>query len=67
VQELGAAVIARQPPLVRHTVESPCNLHLLAHRLYGDYSRAAEIARLNPGLREPNFLTPGQELDVHGR
>lgn len=67
VQELGAAVIARQPPLVRHTVRVPCNLHLLAHRLYGDYSRAGEIARLNPGLREPNFLTPGQELDIHGR
>ena len=67
VQELGAAVIARQPPLVRHTVQAPCNLHLLAHRLYSDYSRAGEIARLNPGLRDPNFLTPGQELDIHGR
>ncbi len=67
VQELGAAVIARQPPLVRYTVQAPCNLHLLSHRLYGDYSRAGEIARLNPGLREPNFLTPGQELDIHGR
>lgn len=67
VQELGAAVIARQPPLVRHAVAAPCNLRLLAHRLYGDHSRAGEIARLNPGLREPNFLTPGQELDIHGR
>lgn len=67
VQELGAAVIARQPPLVRYTVQTPCNLHLLAHRLYGDYSRAGEIARLNPDLREPNFLTPGQELDIHAK
>ena len=67
VQELGAVVIARQPPLIRHTVAAPCNLHLLAHRLYGDYSRAGEITRLNPDLREPNFLTRGQELDIHAK
>jgi prophage DNA circulation protein len=46
--------------MVATTVTSPCNLHLLAHRLYGDYTRAEELARLNPGIRNPNFLARGQ-------
>ncbi len=60
VQELGRTVIHLHPPMVATTVTSPCNLHLLAHRLYGDYTRAEELARLNPGIRNPNFLARGQ-------
>ena len=60
VQELGRTVIHLHPPMVATAVPSPCNLHLLAHRLYGDYTRAEELARLNPGIRNPNFLARGQ-------
>jgi len=62
IQELGRTVIHLHPPVVVHTVTSPCNLHVLAHRLYGDYTRAVELARLNPGIRNPNFLAAGQTV-----
>uniref|UniRef100_B8DKZ8 DNA circulation family protein n=1 Tax=Nitratidesulfovibrio vulgaris (strain DSM 19637 / Miyazaki F) TaxID=883 RepID=B8DKZ8_NITV9 len=67
LQELGAAVIEQSPPLVTHVVDAPCNLHLLAHRLYGDYRRAAELERLNPATRNPNFLAAGQEVTGYAR
>lgn len=64
VQEAAAAVLEARPPLVTHTVAAPACLRLIAHRLYGDHTRAPEIQRLN-SLRDPNFLTPGQELKVY--
>ncbi|KAF5039960.1 hypothetical protein DSECCO2_538430 [anaerobic digester metagenome] len=67
LQELGAAVIEQSPPLMTHVVDAPCNLHLLAHRLYGDYRRAAELERLNPTIRNPNFLAAGQEVTGYAR
>lgn len=67
LQELGAVVLAARPPLMRYVVPWPCNLHLLAHRLYGDHARAVELSRLNPSIRNPNFLAAGQELLVHAR
>ena len=67
VQELGRAVIHLHPPMIVATVTSPCNLHLLAHRLYGDYTRAGELARLNPGIRNPNFLARGQALRCYAK
>ncbi|MBI4804463.1 MAG: hypothetical protein HY795_04425 [Desulfovibrio sp.] len=62
VQDMGAQVIRLHPPLVVQTAPSSCNLHLLAHWLYGDYTRATELSRLNPGVRNPNFVASGQEL-----
>jgi len=62
IQELGATVIHLHPPLVTHTAPSLCNLRLLAHWLYGDHTRADELARLNPGLHNPNFVAQGQVL-----
>lgn len=66
VQLAAANVIAARPPLVTHTVAARCCPRLLAHRLYGDHARAPEIQRLN-ALRDPNFLTPGQELHVYAK
>lgn len=65
VQALGAAVINARPPLVTHTIAADCNAHLLAHKLYGEYSRAAEILRLNPGITAPNFLRRGQRIIIY--
>ncbi|MDP3427098.1 MAG: DNA circularization N-terminal domain-containing protein [Humidesulfovibrio sp.] len=64
VQESAAAVIEARPPLVTHTVAAPTCLRLTAHQLYGDHTRALELYRLNTP-RDPNFLTPGQELKVY--
>lgn len=64
VQESAAAVLEARPPLVTHTVAAPACLRLIAHQLYGDHTRALELYRLNTP-RDPNFLTPGQELKVY--
>ncbi len=65
VQTLGAKVLEARPPLVEYAVETECNAHLLAHKLYGDFTRATEIVRLNPQIRNPNFIAKGQILHVY--
>jgi prophage DNA circulation protein len=68
LQTLAIIVMNRRPPLTRRTVTtSTTNLHLLAHEWYGDYRRAAELARLNPWLRDPNALKTGDVLNAYTR
>lgn len=62
VQQLAANIMTTRPPLIQRQVEGVSNLHLVAHRWYGDYQRAAELQRLNPQLRNPNNLKPGDML-----
>ena len=67
IQQLAEAALHARPPLATHTVDAPCNFHALAHRLYGDFSRADELRRINPQVRNPNFIAKGQELLVYAR
>ncbi|HCR3774642.1 TPA: DNA circularization N-terminal domain-containing protein [Morganella morganii] len=67
VQDLGLLVITRRPPLTRRTVAAAANLHLLAHFWYGDYSRAAELYRLNPQIRDPNNLSAGDVINAYAK
>lgn len=67
VQEAAVAVIVLRPPLVTRTVDAPGNLHLVAFRWYGDYTRAAELARLNPQLTNPNTLQAGDVLNAYAQ
>ncbi|WP_145507658.1 DNA circularization protein [Yersinia hibernica] len=62
VQQLAANIMTTRSPLIQRQVEGVSNLHLVAHRWYGDYRRAAELQRLNPQLRNPNDLKPGDVL-----
>ncbi|VVE59761.1 DNA circulation family protein [Pandoraea captiosa] len=62
VQELAKTVIDARPPIMTRTVDAPCNLALLAFRWYGDYTRSAELLRLNPAVRNPNFIAQGEVL-----
>lgn len=62
VQDSAKAIIEARPPLVDRQVENPACLRLLAHRWYGDHTRAPELLRLNRPMRDPNFLTPGEVL-----
>ncbi|WP_321933704.1 DNA circularization protein [Burkholderia cenocepacia] len=66
-QELAIDVIDQLPPIISRTIDAPCNLTLLAFRWYGDYLRAAELMRLNPGLRNPNFINRGDVLRGYAR
>lgn len=67
LQDAAAAVIEMSPPLTSRTVEAPANLHLLAFRWYGDYSRADELLRLNPAVSMPNFVGRGAVLNAFAR
>ncbi len=62
IQEQGELLILAKPPLTTRTVKSECNLRLLAYRWYGDHTRADELMRLNPSLRNPNRLNAGDTL-----
>ncbi|HHJ4223482.1 TPA: DNA circularization protein [Raoultella ornithinolytica] len=63
LQSMATALIQARPPLIQRTVASAANLHLLAHLWYGDYSRATELKLLNPSLRDPNNIIPGDVLN----
>lgn len=62
--EAVSVVLAVKPPLVRRAVEEATTLRLIAHRWYGDHSRAEELRRLNPQLRAPNFIQRGEVLNA---
>ncbi|MDR5803399.1 DNA circularization N-terminal domain-containing protein [Caballeronia sp. LZ001] len=59
VQVLAIKVIDALPPIISRAVVAPTNLTLLAHGWYGDYARFAELVRLNPQTRNPNFIEQG--------
>lgn len=66
VQDAAKAVVEARPPLVAHTVSGRTCPRLLAHRIYGDHGRAAEIVRLNK-MADPNFLSSGEVLRVYAK
>lgn len=67
IQDAAIEVINLRPPLQRRVVETPVNLRLLAFQWYGDHSRAIELARLNPKLRNPNDIRAGDTLNGFAR
>ncbi|WP_410499711.1 DNA circularization protein [Chitinibacter sp. S2-10] len=67
IQTAGATVLARRPPLQQREIPFPANWHLLAHAWYGDYSRADELARLNPQVRNPNALDKGDKVTAYAQ
>lgn len=62
---LRAALLAR-PPMTQRVVEFDTCLRLLAHHWYADYTRAAELLRLN-NLPSPNFIPRGQVLNAYAQ
>lgn len=66
IQEASRAIIEARPPLSIRTMDAPGNLRLIAHRLYGDHTRAPELSRLN-NLRYPNFIQAGDKINAYAR
>ncbi|CAS10221.1 DNA circularization protein [Escherichia coli] len=67
VQDVGLLVLSRRPPLTQKQVQADSCLLLLACQWYGDYSRAAELQRLNPQLRDPNNITAGMVINAYAK
>lgn len=65
-QASAQSLIARRPPIVTRTLTSPANTRLLAHRLYGDHRRAAELVRLNQYGRKP-ILDAGAAVQAYAQ
>ncbi|SCZ28149.1 Mu-like prophage DNA circulation protein [Burkholderia vietnamiensis] len=67
VQTAAIAVMDARPPLITRTITAAGNLHLVAFRWYGDYTRASELLLLNPQIINPNFLQPGDVLNAYSQ
>lgn len=67
LQKQARAVINLRPPIVTRTVTADTSLHLLAFAWYGDYRRQAELVRLNPQIRHPNFVPRGSLIHAYAR
>lgn len=67
IQTAALRVIAARPPLAVKPAPVYGNYRLQAHALYGDHARAAELARLNPACRLPNFIAQGDALNAFDR
>lgn len=65
LQEATRAIIEARPPLITKTVDAPGNFRLLAHKWYGDHTRAPELSRLNHQVRKPNFIVMGDRLNAY--
>jgi len=65
IQARARQVILQSPPMVERVVETPASLRLLAHRWYGDHSRALELIRLNPDLNTPHNIPAGKVLRAY--
>lgn len=67
LQEAARAIIEARPPLITKTVDAPGNFRLLAHKFYGDHSRADELWRLNKQIRLPNFIGLGDKINAYAQ
>lgn len=65
IQARARQVILQSPPMIERRVETPASLRLLAHRWYGDHSRALELIRLNPDLKTPHNIPAGKVLRAY--
>lgn len=67
VQQAALALLNERPPLIERIVDSAMPLRLLAFKWYGDESRTLELLRLNPQIRHPCFMQPGDRLHAYAR
>lgn len=67
LQTLTDSLINSRPPLTKHTVAAPCTWRLLAHLLYGDYTRADELSRLNRGLVDASVIEVGTQVACYAQ
>ncbi|MBH3449138.1 DNA circularization N-terminal domain-containing protein [Pseudomonas putida] len=67
IQARARQLVLQRPPLITRSVDSAASLRLLAHRWYGDNSRADELLRLNPELRSPYNLATGTLIRAYAK
>lgn len=65
ISEMSLKAINQKPPLSVRVCELNGTLHQVAHAFYGDWRRAAELLRLNPQIRNPNFIRQGELINAY--
>lgn len=63
--QMAIAAINQKPPLLVKEVRFDSTLQQVAHDFYGDYRRYDELLRLNPQIRQPNFISAGSLLNAY--
>lgn len=66
VQAAAVAVIQLRPPVITRSAPVGGHPRLIAHALYGDHTRAAELVRLNGWARRP-LIDRGEEIQAYAR
>lgn len=66
VQAAAVAVIQLRPPVITRSAPVGGHPRLIAHNLYGDHTRAAELVRLNGWARRP-LIDRGEEIQAYAR
>lgn len=66
VQEAARSALEIRPPVITRTAPVGGTARMLAHALYGDHTRAGELARLNRWGRAV-FIEAGQEVQAYAR
>ncbi|PJG83764.1 DNA circularization protein [Caviibacterium pharyngocola] len=59
------AAINRKPPLIIRPAGISGTIQQIAHHFYGDFSRAAELLRLNAHIRHPTRINKGDMLNTY--
>jgi prophage DNA circulation protein len=66
VQDAARAALEQHPPVITRQAPIGGTARLLAHALYGDHTRAPQLARLNNWGRTV-FVDAGQEIQAYAR
>lgn len=67
ISRLATNAINRKPPLIVRESEINGTIHQVAYHFYGDYHRASELLRLNPHIRQPNFIEQGDLINAYAK
>lgn len=63
VSNAGRALLRARPPFIQRATKGNGSLHLVAFQWYGDHTRATELLRFNPQIRNPNLIDSGTVLN----
>ncbi len=67
IMELAILTINKKPPMIIKECKINGTLQQVSHLFYGDYRRSGELLRLNPQIRQPNFIKQGTLLNCYSK
>ncbi|MDG6318892.1 hypothetical protein [Glaesserella parasuis] len=65
LMQIAVTTINQKPPLIVKEVAFNGTLQQVTHDFYRDYRRSSELLRLNPQIRQPNWIEAGTLLNCY--